>query len=316
MDDVWERSIPFFELNLEQVTALCQEHDCQVHVTSATPVYIGCRNSNYVVDTNHGKMLLRICPERDNSYKLERALDSVLDPDIRRPKLLFASVNNYTGRPCLLYEYVDAVSLQTAISGGRRPTAEMVTQVAHYAAKIHNSLAYVEIGLMDGSLTIATKLPPFHTWYELFMGENTQSRLGPDIIRRLRLLLAENREMLDEIDRHYCLVHGDYRPANMLIDERGTITIVDWELASAGHPLADVGQFFRYTRCFDQTHVCVFGAAYNGVARNRLPDNWFQLAKLRDLVNLLQMMGGRQEQPRKQQDLREVILDTLDIFGC
>lgn len=38
------------------------------------------------------------------------------------------------------------------------------------------------------------------------------------------------------------LVHGDYQPGNLLYDEHGRMTgIIDWELASIGSPLLDVG---------------------------------------------------------------------------
>jgi len=38
-----------------------------------------------------------------------------------------------------------------------------------------------------------------------------------------------------------CLVHGDYRNGNFLVDERGLVAVLDWELAHIGNPAQDLG---------------------------------------------------------------------------
>ena len=43
------------------------------------------------------------------------------------------------------------------------------------------------------------------------------------------------------------IVHGDYRLDNAIIDASGSLlAIVDWEIASLGDPLADIGLLFTY----------------------------------------------------------------------
>ena len=38
-----------------------------------------------------------------------------------------------------------------------------------------------------------------------------------------------------------CLVHGDFRNGNLLVDEQGLVAVLDWELAHVGEPAEDLG---------------------------------------------------------------------------
>ena len=38
-----------------------------------------------------------------------------------------------------------------------------------------------------------------------------------------------------------CLVHGDFRNGNLLVDEQGLVAVLDWELAHIGEPAQDLG---------------------------------------------------------------------------
>ncbi len=38
-----------------------------------------------------------------------------------------------------------------------------------------------------------------------------------------------------------CLVHGDFRMGNFIVDEHGLVAVLDWELAHLGDPMEDIG---------------------------------------------------------------------------
>ena len=42
-------------------------------------------------------------------------------------------------------------------------------------------------------------------------------------------------------DGRRCLVHGDFRNGNLLVDEQGLVAVLDWELAHIGDPAEDLG---------------------------------------------------------------------------
>ena len=56
----------------------------------------------------------------------------------------------------------------------------------------------------------------------------------------------EGADLLDRVERT-CLVHGDFSPANLLVDpHEHTVTgLVDWAHAHAGPPVTDLGRLFR-----------------------------------------------------------------------
>jgi aminoglycoside phosphotransferase (APT) family kinase protein len=49
----------------------------------------------------------------------------------------------------------------------------------------------------------------------------------------------------DPDDNRTAIVHGDYRPGNLIFssDDTSVAAVLDWELSTIGHPLADLGYF-------------------------------------------------------------------------
>jgi aminoglycoside phosphotransferase (APT) family kinase protein len=49
----------------------------------------------------------------------------------------------------------------------------------------------------------------------------------------------------DPDDSHSTIVHGDYRLGNLIFsnDDTAVAAVLDWELSTIGHPLADLGYF-------------------------------------------------------------------------
>jgi aminoglycoside phosphotransferase (APT) family kinase protein len=49
----------------------------------------------------------------------------------------------------------------------------------------------------------------------------------------------------DPNDNRRAIVHGDYRPGNLIFrnDDMAVAAVLDWELSTIGHPLADLGYF-------------------------------------------------------------------------
>lgn len=101
---------------------------------------------------------------------------------------------------------------------------------------------------------------------------------------------------LDEL-RRVSLVHGDLVPGNLLVDPEAleVVALVDWELAHAGSPYADLGSMLRSVddAGFAGAVLSSFAEALGedpGVARGR--------ACAADLFPLVELAGRRELDPR------------------
>lgn len=309
MDNLWERSIPFYNMGIKEITAIFTEYDKHFEILNYYPINVGCRNSNYKVHTNKGYFLLRICPLNDISYKKERTISKLFYGYLNIPKLLFVSEDNITQRICLIYEYIHGEPMQEMLIQRCKLKDSIIIQVAENASYIHN-YDVTNKGVFDNDY------PPFLTWYDLFIEkEIVAERIGKEIKERVKTLIADKKRDLYEIDKYKSFTHSDFRPANMLIDKNNSVWIVDWEFSGFGHSLGDIGQFFRYENNFNKKQIRIFQEAYNNSSNRSLPSDWYELSKLRDLVNPLQMLGAKENLPQKYSDLKDIVLNTLAFFG-
>ncbi len=56
-----------------------------------------------------------------------------------------------------------------------------------------------------------------------------------------------------------CLVHGDFRNGNLLVDEQGLVAVLDWELTHIGYPAEDLGYLCGNVWRFGRTDKPVGG---------------------------------------------------------
>lgn len=307
MDHNWERSLPLYKLDLEEASNILQTIDSKWRALELKEITIGCRNSNYRVKTSLGPYFLRISPPEDKNYINESAAACMLNPAIHIPALYH--VVRLANRTCMIYEYIDGTSMQSLCTASAGIEDDILRQVARTAAKIHG------FNRADAAGFKKLDLPPFMTWYDLFLSnERTAGRLGAEVVKRVQKLIGDRGQELQRIDQYQGFIHSDFRPANMLVDKEQRVYVVDWEFAGMGHKLGDIGQFFRYRSCFTEEQLSVFEKEYNQYAMVPLPSDWVELSRLRDLINPLQMIGSTQELPIKYADLKNLILDTLEYF--
>lgn len=89
-------------------------------------------------------------------------------------------------------------------------------------------------------------------------------------------------------DIDLCLVHGDFRLGNLLVDAAGLVGVLDWELAHVGDPREDLGWICVNSWRFGRSSRVVGGfgdlgelldgyAARNGTRFEPAEIDWFQL---------------------------------------
>jgi aminoglycoside phosphotransferase (APT) family kinase protein len=150
------------------------------------------------------------------------------------------------GAPFYVMEYVPGVVLRT-----RNDTKDLTeAQAADLSRRLAEMLAAIhgvdvnQVGLGDlgrGAGYLRRQLDRWQRQWELSV---TQERPGyPQLVERLTAALPA------ETEGQTTLVHGDYRLDNALVtlDPQPRITaVVDWEMATLGDPLADLGLTLVY----------------------------------------------------------------------
>ncbi|WP_454051927.1 phosphotransferase family protein [Clostridium sp. Marseille-Q7071] len=311
-----ERIIPFYEMDKGIVNHLFYLFDRNLVVESITPLLEGCRNTNYVVHikNNDSVFLLRIFPINDDSWKKEKKLLSVLKNEISVQKLYFLSQDESIElRTFAIYEFAQGITLQSAINSGYVLEDNLIRDIGKTLASIHNH-TYTKVGFLDDNLEVKSFLPPLETWYEMFLGENARERLGAETVKNIENLILSNKESLEQMDKQVSLVHGDFRPTNILVHNGKFSCILDWEFAMAGHPISDIGQFFREEQYLDKNLIAAFEKSYSEVSKTKLSKNWYKLGKLRDLVNLIQMINEENDLPEKHKNFKKLIISTLQNY--
>jgi aminoglycoside phosphotransferase (APT) family kinase protein len=141
------------------------------------------------------------------------------------------------GTPFFIMSYVKGriepmAHLPTIPAGDRR---SIYLAMASTLARLHE-VDWRKVGLAEFQRPRSFVLRQTGTWYHQFKASKTSEIPAMD---RLNGWLTENAPLEEETS----IVHGDFRPGNVVIDPEAPVVaaVLDWELAAIGHPLADLG---------------------------------------------------------------------------
>lgn len=315
MEQNWERTLPFINIDVNTAEVLFEGVLENTPIKKISSISEGCRTTNYIVNTENKNYLLKIFFSNEQNYKKEVMLLNRLREDkinvqgiykISRSKVI-------EGREFGIYEYVDGISLGKYLSEGNKIDKNFIRSIAKALAKIH-SYKFKRAGFFNEDLEVVNVVPPLREWYYAFLNENARNRLGTDNVKKITMVVNKHLDILDELDKDIRLVHGDFQGTNILIKDSKLGCILDWEFSMAGHPLADIGQFFRYDQYYNQDLIKEFEREYRKYSDYMLVEDWYKLSKLRDMANLIQLMGMNQHMPNKFSDIKKVIERSLEIL--
>jgi uncharacterized protein (TIGR02172 family) len=154
-------------------------------------------------------------PLQNIEYEI-RICRAVHDASISSPAV--GDLIQLEGRYGLIYERIDGSSMQSIVFEDTSQTDKMARRFAHLQAQLHS--------------TSAKGLP------------SQRQRLTRQITEQTILDEPGKQHALDVLSSlpdGISVCHGDLYPANVLVTSSG-LTIIDWENASVGSPLADVAR--------------------------------------------------------------------------
>lgn len=202
----------------------------------SNPTYLLKADSgNYVLRAKPPGKLLKSAHQVDREFRVMRALK---DSDVPVPDALYLSGEDSSiGRMFFVMNHVvgrifwepDLPDLEI---GARAPVYDAMNAAL---AALH-SVDIEAAGLSDFGKPGNYFARQLDRWTKQYKASETEK------IGDMDALIAWLEKTLPADDGQIALVHGDYRIDNMIFDptEPEILAIIDWELSTLGHPLADL----------------------------------------------------------------------------
>ena len=212
----------------------------------------GRSNLTYLVRSGDHEWVLRrpplghVLPTAHDMAREYRVLSALAGTDVPAPRPIAlcedAAVNDM---PFYVMQYCPGVVLAQDIPAGYAPTADdrhrislaLVDTLVRLHAVDYRAVGLEGFGKPEGYLERQVR-----RWSEQWQRSETSALPEIDeLIRRLRNALPQSPAPT--------IVHGDYRLGNMALDphDPGRVAaIFDWEMATLGDPLADLGYTLIY----------------------------------------------------------------------
>ncbi|WP_162820558.1 phosphotransferase family protein [Microvirga calopogonii] len=314
----WERSVALVEVPPEEAQRALSGWRSDAAVREVAPLAGGHRHTNLRVVLDDGSaVVVRVCRSGDSCRREASVLGLVRDR-APAPRVLHIAPGGLEGSPhYLVTEFAAGRRLDDVLMHEGRMSAtarELGHTVGRSLASVH-AVRLAEPGLFDADLAPG---PPLEDWSSFILGTldtgRAEARLGPSLAHRLRRLVLREAGEMRGINLAPRLIHGDFKPTNILVQERGgrweVSAILDWEFAFSGCPLFDVGTILRYEERFAPGLSDGFYDGYVG-GGGELSSDWRRLSRLSDLINLAELANREKDTPIMHRDVRELVAGSV-----
>ena len=204
----------------------------------------GASNPTFMIFAGDQRLVLRKKPpgqllasahQVDREYRVMKALGTVGFPVPNMRALCLD--DGVIGTTFYVMDYLAGRIFRDARLPGLQPAERtaIYDQVNATLAALHK-VDYQAIGLGDYGRPGNYFVRQIDRWTKQYRGAETQA------IPAMEALIAELPKRMPA-DEEVTIAHGDYRPENMMFHptEPRVIALLDWELSTLGHPLADLG---------------------------------------------------------------------------
>lgn len=206
----------------------------------------GQSNPTFMVRSGTSRYVLRkkppgrLLPSAHAVDREFRVISALANTDVPVPKAhLLCDDDSVIGQMFYVMDYVPGrVFTDPAMPGCDKDDRSAMYHAATGILGTLHSVDHVEAGLDDFGRPSAYVARQVTRWSQQY--EASKIDQCPDMDRLIQWL-PDN----DPGDERTSIVHGDYRPGNLIFSPAtpDVAAVLDWELATIGHPLADLGYF-------------------------------------------------------------------------
>lgn len=279
----------------------------------------GCANLNFKIqleDEEHPHILRVYLRDEDAVYR-EQKLGALLKQTIPVPLTYF--IGEVDGYHFAITEFLPGILLRDLLLSD---TPHDISAIMYDVGEVLSKIAiheFPQAGFFDKDLNV---IP--HTSLEAYLidfandclrHKTVISVLSPDIIDDIKKIFDKYGHLFpDESEKH--LVHADFDPANILVNEINgawkVSGILDWEFAFSGPVLCDVANMLRYAHKMPPEFQDAFlhGLTSGGIS---LPENWHITIQLLNLLALLDCLkrSDPKNKPNQCADILELVHSIL-----
>jgi aminoglycoside phosphotransferase (APT) family kinase protein len=203
----------------------------------------GQSNPTFLIETPDRKYVLRKKPPGkllpsahliEREYRILRALEH---SDVPVPRaLLLCAIDSVIGTPFYVMEYVEGRVMKAPALPQLEPSERQVLyrHLAAIAATLHG-VDFLSRGLADFGKPQGYVARQVDRWTRQYVASKTEDNGD---MAHLIAWLSANVPRAEEM----AIVHGDFRLGNMIVHptQPRVMAVLDWELATLGHPLSDL----------------------------------------------------------------------------
>lgn len=288
----WEKTDQHYDISPQTIEGMVALAFPQHKLASYEVISGGCANLNIKI-TLEGKdqpYILRVyLRDKDAAYR-EQKLGELLKDGVPIPQIYF--VGDLEEHRFAMAEFMPGITLRDYLLGKDPYDIEQLMEEAGAILAKIQKICFTASGFFSKDLTIQEPLT--QEGYVAFAKDclkhpTVVEILGDSIISKISQLLGTYGKLFPDETQTY-LVHGDFDPANLLVDQidgQWKISgVLDWEFAFSASPLQDVALMLRYAHHMPPIYEIAFltGLKKGGVP---LPEDWRLRIDLLNILNLL-----------------------------
>ena len=273
----------------------------------------GCANLNIIInlEADNTSYILRIYLRDKDAACREQNIGLLLNQCIPIPQVYF--IGNYESYHFAITEYITGITLRDLLLNRKSYDLNAIMFSAGKMLSIIQSHRFNSAGFFNKELTvveIVSKDELLQFAQECLKHTTVIQTLGEEVLAKLNSCIDQFKAFIpNDHDNH--LVHGDFDPANILVDinnEQLEITgILDWEFSFSGSPLWDVANMLRYAHKmpaqFEESFLKGLKEGYT------LPPHWRISIYMLNMLSLLDCLVRCPYGPNSNRciDIRELI---------
>ncbi len=226
--------------------------------TSDAPVAVkqfpsGFSNLTYLISIGREAFVLRRPPfgrkaktahDMQREFRVLTSLRPVF-PYCPKP-IVYCEDESIIGAPFYVMERIRGIILRKDLPHGLHYSPEQMRRLCENVLDVHielHSLDYQAIGLADYGKPDGYVMRQVESWIKRY--EDARTPDAPQFDRTITWL----KDSVPKTNGRAALVHNDFKLDNIVLDEKDPLKIIgvlDWEMATIGDPLMDLGNSLAY----------------------------------------------------------------------